>query len=60
MFLPKVAGAYVANIQIYSLSFLKRDSGIEKDIVPVNVTLQAIAEDPWVKVDVRKEHFSFI
>ncbi|XP_052816319.1 uncharacterized protein LOC128242923 isoform X2 [Mya arenaria] len=50
MFLPTVAGAYVAHVQIFSLSFLKRDQHVEKDIVPVNVTFQAIAEDPWIKV----------
>jgi len=50
MFLPKYAGAYVAQVQVYSLSFLKKKDHVDKDIIPVNVTFQAIAEEPWIKV----------
>lgn len=53
MFLPRYAGAYVAQVQIYSLSFLKKSDHVDKDIVPVNVTFQAIAEEPWIKVKVK-------
>lgn len=49
MFLPKCAGAYVAHMQVFSHSFVKKDD-ICRDVIPVNVTLQAIAEDPWITV----------
>ncbi|XP_053402304.1 uncharacterized protein LOC123548511 isoform X2 [Mercenaria mercenaria] len=50
MFLPKCAGAYVAHVQVFSHSFVKKDD-ICRDVIPVNVTLQAIAEDPWITVN---------
>lgn len=50
MFLPKCAGAYVAHIQVFSHSFVKKGDVI-RDAIPVNVTLQAIAEDPCIAVN---------
>lgn len=52
MFLPKFAGTYVAQVQVHYIPFVKKErvDQVDKDIVPVNVTFQAIAEDPWIKV----------
>ncbi|XP_052232648.1 uncharacterized protein LOC127845662 isoform X2 [Dreissena polymorpha] len=50
MFLPKRPGAYVAQVQVFSLSFLNRSQMKERDVVPVNISFQALAEDPWIKV----------
>ncbi|XP_052245393.1 centrosomal protein of 192 kDa-like isoform X1 [Dreissena polymorpha] len=50
MFLPKRPGAYVAQVQVFSLSFLNRSQMKERDVVPVNISFQASAEDPWIKV----------
>ena len=49
MFLPKFAGAFIAHVQVFSHSFLKKDD-MNTEMIPVNVTFQAIAEEPWIKV----------
>ncbi|XP_060568181.1 centrosomal protein of 192 kDa-like isoform X2 [Ruditapes philippinarum] len=49
MFLPNCAGTYVAHVQVFSHSCVKKYD-VYQDAIPVNVTLQAIAEDPWISV----------
>ncbi|KAL4232237.1 hypothetical protein ACF0H5_009811 [Mactra antiquata] len=49
MFLPKFAGAYIAQLQIFSKSFEKKNDR-HKEVIPVNVALQAISEEPKIAV----------
>ncbi|KAK3588295.1 hypothetical protein CHS0354_014158 [Potamilus streckersoni] len=49
IFIPKLPGAYVAQVKIVTQSFLKKHQ-VELNAIPVEIIFQAIAETPKIQV----------
>ncbi|KAK6185934.1 hypothetical protein SNE40_008063 [Patella caerulea] len=58
MFLPRIPGAFVAQLLIYAKPFL-RDVVVPPCRIPVEVTLQAIAEKPNIQVITKEDRMVY-